>query len=354
MKKLLFLFTAVLLVGFFSCHQSSKSTVWTEDSLYKAAITLFDTVPAIADNSENPVTEAKVHLGKVLYYDNRLSNKGSQSCNTCHNLNTFGVDNKPTSLGDDGKTTGTRNSPTVLNAALHSSQFWDGRAKDVEEQAVMPIMNPVEMAMPHKDILMARLTKDKTYNKLFRDAFPGEPKPVKFDNVGKAIGAFERTLVTPSSFDEYLAGHKNAITTEEKAGLQLFIQSGCTSCHNGVAIGGSALMKFGVTADYRTLTGSKTNDEGRKAVTKNAADKDVFKVASLRNVSGTYPYFHDGSVKDLPTAVRVMAKAQLNKDLNQQEVDNIVAFLRTLTGRLDPRDKRPPVELSNALIRKEM
>jgi cytochrome c peroxidase len=351
MKKLFFSLPLILLVGFFSCHQSSKTTAWSDDSLYKAAKAVFDTVPLVADNQANPVTEAKVHLGKVLFFDTRLSARGNNSCNSCHNLATFGVDNQPTSTGDAGQK-GNRNSPTVLNAALRSAQFWDGRAKDVEEQAAMPILNTVEMGMPHKDMVTTRLSRDNTYHKLFRQAFPKEKEPIQMANVQKAIAAFERTLITPSSFDQYLQGHMNAITTEEKAGLQLFIQSGCTSCHNGVGIGGNGMQKFGVTTDYRKLTHINNPDAGKMAVTKNPADKDVFMIAGLRNVQGTYPYFHDGSVHSLDSAVKIMAKAQLDKQLNEKQISEIVAFLRTLTGRMDPRDKRPPVELQKPMISK--
>lgn len=301
-------------------------------------------LPAVAANEDNAVTQSKVKLGKVLYYDSRLSKTGNNSCNSCHNLETYGVDNAATSTGDAGKK-GNRNSPTVFNAALHNMQFWDGRAKDVEEQAGMPILNPVEMAIPHKGFLIDRLKGIKLYQDLFKAAFPGEARPLTFENLQKAIAAFERTLLTPSRFDSYVQGNKDAITAIEKAGLNVFIASGCTSCHNGVGIGGSTLQRFGLVTDYRTLTNSKINDEGRKTVTKNNADKDVFKVPGLRNVQGTFPYFHDGSIASLDTAVKIMAKAQLNKNLSAEEIKQIVAFLNSLSGDVNSDAKTIPDEL---------
>jgi cytochrome c peroxidase len=224
-------------------------------------------------------------------------------------------------------------------------QFWDGRAKDVEEQAGMPVMNPVEMGIPHKGFLVDRLKKIQLYQDMFKTAFPGEADPVTYDNMQKAIAAFERTLLTPSRFDKFMQGNVDAITAEEKAGLGLFIASGCGTCHNGVGIGGGMMQKFGLVTDYRTLTNSKVDDEGRKKLTKDKNDKDVFKVAGLRNVAGTYPYFHDGSIANLDSAVRIMAKAQLNKNLGKDETREIVSFLNSLSGDINPEAKTFPPEL---------
>lgn len=353
MKKLLLLSSFCLAIAAFSCNpsgtknkdRSSATTDKSQDSLLMFANTFFKPLPAVAENSTNPVTEAKVHLGNVLYYDTRLSRSGKLSCNSCHNLSNFGVDNEPTSTGEGGQK-GTRNSPTVFNAALQNMQFWDGRAKDVEEQAGMPILNPVEMAIPHKNFLVDRLAGIPLYQALFKKAFPQEAKPITYDNLQKAIGAFERTLLTPSRFDRYMQGDQNALTAKEKEGLSVFINAGCPSCHHGVAIGGGTLQRFGIVTDYRTLTKSRINDEGRETVTKNPADKDVFKVAPLRNVTGTFPYFHNGSVFNLDSAVRIMGKAQLNKNLSRQEVDQIIAFLNTLTGDVNPSAKTVPAELA--------
>ena len=301
------------------------------DSLQISASGIFQPLPKQADNASNPITPEKVALGKMLYYDTKLSMKGNNSCNSCHNLSTFGVDNKSFSIGDDGLPGG-RNSPTVLNAALHATQFWDGRAKDVEEQAGMPIMNPVEMHMPSKALVEERLKKEESYKKLFAAAFPNDKNAVSYGNLEKAIGAFERTLMTPSKFDEYLAGKANALTKEEKDGLDLFMKTGCTTCHAGVVLGGQMFQKFGIYGNYWDLTKSAKVDSGRITVTKNASDLYVFKVPSLRNVEKTGPYFHDGSVADLNKAISIMAKSQLNKTLSEQDVKSISTFLKTLTG----------------------
>jgi cytochrome c peroxidase len=306
------------------------------DSLQITASGIFQPVPKQADNPENPITAEKVLLGKMLYYDTRLSMKGNNSCNSCHNLSTFGVDNKSFSIGDDGLPGG-RNSPTVLNAALHTTQFWDGRAKDVEEQAGMPIMNPVEMHMPSKALVEDRLKKDENYKKLFAAAFPNDKNAVSYGNLEKAIGAFERTLITPSKFDEYLAGKASALTKEEKEGLDLFMKTGCTTCHAGVALGGQMFQKFGIYGNYWDLTKSAKVDSGKITISKNAADLYVFKVPSLRNVEKTGPYFHDGSVTDLNKAISIMAKAELNKTLSDAEAKSIATFLKTLTGKV-PED----------------
>jgi len=340
---------AFLLIMMFSCkpsgqNQASESAAKTDDSIMQIARKTFKILPSAADSKNNPLTPSKVKLGKLLYYDNRLSMTGKNSCNSCHNLATYGVDNKATSTGDAGQQ-GNRNSPTVFNAALHNMQFWDGRAKDVEEQAGMPILNPVEMAIPHKGFLINRLSAIQLYQDMFKQAFPNEKKPINYPNLQKAIGAFERTLLTPSRFDKYMAGDKSAITSEDKAGLRLFFESGCGNCHYGVGIGGETLQKFGIVTDYRTLTKSKMNDEGRKKVTKNNGDKDVFKVPGLRNSAGTFPYFHDGSIANLDTVVKIMGKAQLNKDLTDIEVKRIVAFLNSLSGNINPDDKTIPREL---------
>jgi cytochrome c peroxidase len=348
MKKLIFGICTVAVI--FSCKQSSKNsgsvlTKQAEDSLIQLAQNTFKILPARAESKTNAITPEKIKLGKILFFDTRLSKTGKNSCNSCHNLETYGVDNLATSIGDAGKHGG-RNSPTVFNAALQNMQFWDGRAADVEEQAGMPILNPVEMAIPHKGFLIDRLSSIKLYQDMFTAAFPGEKKPITYNNLQRAIGAFERTLLTPSRFDKYMAGDTNALTLEEKLGLKVFATSGCTSCHNGVGIGGGTLQKFGLVTDYRTLTGSKINDEGKKQITYKEQDKDMFKVPGLRNVAGTHPYFHDGSIANLDTAVKIMAKAQLNRKLSDMQVKQLVAFLNSLSGEINPSDKTIPAELT--------
>lgn len=293
-------------------------------------------IPSPADNS---TTKEKVELGKKLFYDPRLSLSGVINCNTCHNLSTYGVDGVQTSLGHKFQTGG-KNAPTVLNAGFHIAQFWDGRAKDLEEQAKGPILNPVEMSMPDPNLVIERLKSIDAYVAEFKKAFPNDKDPVNYDNVAKAIAAFERTLVTPSRFDEYLNGKTNALTLKEKEGLKLFMEKGCASCHNGVAIGGSMFQKFGVVKPYPY---QDPNDLGRYNVTKNEADKYVYKVPSLRNVTRTYPYFHDGKVWDIKEAVKIMGETQLGITLTDEEIDKIVAFLDSTTGKIPENALKLPV-----------
>lgn len=304
-----------------------------DQALYEQASMRFFPLPEAAPNPDNEATAAKEELGRLLYFDNRLSFNETISCNSCHSLATFGVDNLSFSPGDFGELGG-RNSPTVLNAALHLAQFWDGRAKDVEEQAGMPILNPVEMAIPSEEFLVGRLAKVPEYSDKFAAAFPGDEPALTYRNIALALAAFERTLLTPSRFDDYLNGDLAALTVEEKAGMEAFMMLGCSACHNGYTMGGSSFRKFGLQDDYWTHTRSDEIDEGRFAVTGDEADKYVFKVASLRNVAKTGPYFHDGSVEDLEGALRVMGSAQLGRTLTEEEAAGIAAFLRSLTGEL--------------------
>jgi cytochrome c peroxidase len=313
------------------------------DSILNVAQAFFGILPAEAPNPANRITPEKVFLGKTLFYDTRLSAKGNNSCNDCHNLAAYGAEHTSTSKGDEGKD-GSRNSPTVMNAALHFVQFWDGRARDVEEQAGGPILNPVEMNIHSKEFLEQRLDSIVGYRELFAAAFPDEAKPVTFENIQLAIAAFERTLLTPSRFDTYLTGETSALTEQEKNGLDLFIKTGCASCHSGVLLGGSMYQKVGLFADYHSMPGSNKEDKGRFQVTQAVADTDIFKVPALRNIAETYPYFHDGSTEDLPDAIQTMARLQLNKDLSDQEVQDIAVFLKSLTGKI-PEDalKVPPM-----------
>jgi cytochrome c peroxidase len=304
-------------------------------SLQVKAQAMFGVLPTDAATKEYQLTPEKIALGKKLYFDKRLSKDNTISCNSCHNLeNGTGVDNLPFSPGNDKGTFGGRNSPTTLNAALHMAQFWDGRAKDVEEQAGGPILNPVEMAMPSKEAVIERLAKIEDYTPLFSAAFPDDGEALTYRNIELAIGAFERTLITPSKFDAFSAGDAGVLSAEEQQGLETFISVGCISCHMGNTFGGKMYQKFGVYGDYWELTKSKKIDEGRFEVTQNEADKYIFKVPSLRNVDKTSPYFHDGSVEGLDEAVVIMAKSQLNKDLTKEETKNMVAFLKTLSGEV--------------------
>ena len=338
MKKVILFIVVISFV--FSCspdsgkkENASAQKQETVDPLMQKAKILFGTLPKVAETDQYPTSEELVKLGKKLYFDKNLSKDNTQSCNTCHNLETYGVDNLPTSPGNDGGL-GTRNSPTVLNAAFHATQFWDGREGTIEDQAGGPILNPAEMAMPSEEVVVERLSKFDDYNEMFADAFPEETSPLNYPNIQKAIGAFERKLVTPSKFDDYLAGDASALSENEKEGLDLFINSGCITCHIGNVLGGNMFQKFGLYGNYWEYTYSEVVDNGRFDVTQNESDKYTFKVPSLRNVEKTYPYFHDGSINDLNEAVVIMAKVELGKDFTEEDASKIVDFLGTLTGEI--------------------
>jgi cytochrome c peroxidase len=331
-------FGTVAMFTLFSCggeeNKDIKPKEGTQDNskLLTKAQAVFAVLPTSIDNPDNPVTPEKVALGKKLFYDTRLSKVGNNSCNSCHNMETYGVDNLPFSPGDNGGFGG-RNSPTVLNAAFHFVQFWDGRAKDVEEQAAGPIVNPAEMAMPSPAFLEKRINGIAEYKTDFKTVFP-DSKRISITEIAKAIGAFERTLITPSRFDEYLAGKAEALNDQEKEGLKKFMDNGCITCHAGSQLGGNMFQKFGVHKPYWEATRSKKKDEGKFEVTGAESDKYFFKVPGLRNIEKTWPYFHDGSVEKLEDAVAIMADVQLNKKLNEGDVNDIVAFLKTLTGEV--------------------
>ncbi len=282
--------------------------------------------PPLSTQNAEVQPPALVALGKKLYMEPRFSKSKKISCNSCHNLKAAGVDSEPTSPGHEGKRGG-RNSPTVFNAALHFAQFWDGRAADVEAQALGPVLNPIEMGMESADAVVNVMLTNREYPAMFKAAFPGETNSITFPNFGKAIGAFERTLVTPSRYDTFAKGDASALTPEEKKGLKTFMNTGCTACHMGSLFGATMYQKLGLVKPY------ETKDLGRFEVTKNEADKYFFKVPSLRNVAETGPYFHDGLVKDLPTAVKLMAAHQLGRDLSDEDVTSIVVFLRSLSGK---------------------
>ena len=285
-------------------------------------------LPDEALSDANPVTDAKITLGRMLYYDTRFSKAQEISCNSCHDLAKSGVDGEPTSPGHRGQR-GARNSPSVYNAAFHVAQFWDGRAADVEAQAKGPVLNPVEMAMPSEAAVIAVIRSIPGYAPLFAAAFPGENDPINYDNFARAIGAFERRLVTSDRFDAFLEGSEDALTESEVAGLETFLDTGCTACHMGPTIGGGMFQKLGLVEPY------PTKDAGRFEVTKNEADRQFFKVPSLRNVEKTGPWFHDGSIKTLDDAIRTMARIQLGKQLTDAQIASIHAFLATLSGSAD-------------------
>lgn len=308
-----------------------ESAAALKPQIDEAMLAAFGKLPDRIDRKEGPASDELVSLGRMLYYEERLSKNHDLSCNSCHELNDYGVDGKAFSPGHKGQL-GARNSPTVYNAAGRHVQFWDGRAADVEEQALGPIMDPAEMAMPSEKRVVDTLKSIPEYVEAFKKAFPDEKDAVTFANVGNAIGAFERGLVTPSKWDRFLDGDKDALTDDEKAGFKKFVETGCTTCHMGPYVGGTMFQKLGLIKPWPS-----EKDLGRYAVTKNDADKMMFSVPTLRNIAKTGPYFHDGSVETLEEAVRLMATHQLGKDLSDDDVKSIVTWLDTLTGEI-PKD----------------
>ncbi|MDD5056887.1 MAG: cytochrome-c peroxidase [Sideroxydans sp.] len=271
---------------------------------------------------------AKVALGDKLFHEPRLSHDNSIACASCHDLAKGGTDQSRFSTGIKGAL-GDVNAPTVFNSGLSIAQFWDGRAKTLEEQAAGPVHNPIEMGSNWKEVI-GKLLADKDYPALFELAYHDGITPA---NIADAIATFERTLLTPNSrFDRYLRGEKKALNDDELEGYRRFVNLGCASCHQGVGIGGNMFQRFGVMGDYFEGRQPGKADLGRFNVTGLEEDMHVFKVPSLRNVALTSPYFHDGSAKTLSEAVRVMGKYQLGKELSKKEVNLIVAFLHTLNG----------------------
>ncbi len=303
-----------------------------------------DKVPTPADN---PMTPEKVELGKMLWFDPRLSIDGTISCNSCHNVMFHGGDGRPVGVGIHGQRGG-RGSPTVWNAAFQTVQFWDGRAPSLEEQAKGPLINGVEMGMTSHDFTIERLKKIPGYVEAFKKAFPKE-KRITIDTMAKALASYERTLITPNSpFDKYMKGDKKALNAQELRGMKLVDEIGCTSCHTGENFSGEGFkMGEGNYQPFPQIPGSKydklydiTADLGRYEVTKKAEDKNKWRVPTWRNVAITAPYFHNGKVKTLDEAVRVMAKTQLDMDLKENQVADIVAFLNSLTGEF-PKQQMP-------------
>lgn len=304
----------------------SAASAFAQVDMSEAFLPMFQPLPASAPAPDNELTDAKIDLGRMLYYETRISKGGAMSCNSCHKLDAYGQDNLPFSPGHEGKLGG-RSSPSTYNAAIHIAQFWDGRAPSVEEQAKGPVLNPVEMGAPSEEFVVKVLKSMPGYVEAFKAAFPGEADPVNYNNFGKAVGAFERKLLTPSNWDTFLKGDKAALTAEEKKGFATFAKTGCVTCHNGPGVGGMMYQKLGLVKSWPGLT-----DNGRADVTKNDGEKGFFKVPSLRNVTETAPYLHDGSVKTIEEMVKMMAEYQLGKQLADDEVTSIVTFLKALKG----------------------
>jgi cytochrome c peroxidase len=351
-----------LLASLFALLSLGAGPALAEDALRDQAKGLFEAIPKTAPAlPDNPATPEKLALGKMLYFEPRLSEGRDLACATCHNLSMGGVDGGALSGGHNAQLAG-REVQTVLNAVFNKSQYWDGRAADLKDQVVNSVManpkamlktrggpmaiNPTELAAT-KQREIDQLKALPGYVEAFKTAFPGDADPLNYDNIGRVIALFEATLITPdSAFDRWLTGDDAALTDDQKAGLKLFVDKGCSTCHNGVNVGGASFAKFGVVANPGPEH-LPAEDTGRYVVTKANADRYVFKVPSLRNVELTAPYFHTGSTFDLEKAVSVMAEAQLGAKLSDAEAKKIVAFLKTLTGKqpevvlpiLPPRDR---------------
>ncbi len=298
---------------------------------YKDYLPIFGrALHSVAEIPRSEVDTLRVELGRTLYHEKRLSRDNSISCNSCHDTQGYGVDGKAFSVGFDNHLTG-RNSPTSFNAFMHITQFWDGRAPTVEEQAKGPILAGGEMAMPSAEAVVKKLSGIAGYKELFAGAFPNSEPPITYDNVGTAIGAYERLFVTPSRFDLLLDGHDAALSAQEKRGLTKFVENGCTTCHSGPLLGGSLYQKLGLVKPW-----PNQKDQGRYDLTKIESDRMLFKVPSLRNIAKTGPYFHDASASSLEAAIKMMGQHQLGLELSSADVADISAFFGSLSGELDP------------------
>ena len=324
----------------------ASSSAMADDALRRQAEARFGVIPTETPTIDgNEITPEKVELGKMLFFEPRLSSSHLISCNTCHNVGMGGHDYLPTSIGH-GWQKGPRNSPTVFNAVFNAAQFWDGRAEDLAEQAKGPVQAGVEMAST-PELVIETLSSMPEYVERFEQSFPGQDNSLTFDNMAYAIEAFEATLITPNSrFDQFVGGDDAAMTDHEKEGLTMFIKKGCAGCHGGVNFGGQQYFPFGLVqkpgADVLP-----EGDKGRFEVTRTATDEYVFRAAPLRNIELTAPYFHSGAVWSLAEAVSIMSSAQLGSELTESEVDAITAFLKTLTGEI-PDIGYPELPVSTA------
>jgi cytochrome c peroxidase len=321
---------------------NAAHAVDADTELVNKAKAILGPLPSSMPSPDNPITPEKVKLGNVLFWESRISVDRTISCAKCHPLSLYAVDGLRKSLGNNCKEN-PRNDPTIFNAASQISEHWIGNRTSVEDQAKQALIGPPSFGMPNYESVEKILKGMKGYVAMFKEAFPNEKDPVTVDNFAKAVGAFERTLVTPGPFDDFMQGNAAALTEQQKRGLTTFMDTGCITCHFGPYVGGQMYQKIGVFEPYAKYTKSQTIDEGRFAVTKNPSDKFVFKVPVLRNVAATPPYFHDGSVDKLTEAVVIMAKIQLAKDLTKEQAADIVAFLSSMTGKIPEEALRVPI-----------
>jgi cytochrome c peroxidase len=342
----------LVVAGVVGVLKVSLATAVTEGDpeLLKRAQELFHPLPGNMATPESPVTKERVDLGRQLFFDPRLTVDGNLSCASCHQPALYGTDALPKSIGVKHRLA-PRNAPTILNSALNIIH-WRGDRDSVEDQVMKALVSPITSGQPNEKAVVDRLGHIPGYAALFKEAFANDTTSMTYRNIAKAIGAFERTLVTPSPFDAYLNGKSDAISTAAQAGLRKFIDNGCAKCHEGVGVGGGTYQKFGATENYWVATGSTKIDRGRFDVTKDLDDLYVFRVPSLRNVAMTAPYFHDGSVPTLPEAVKIMARVELGTTLNDADISDMIAFLKSLTGELPANFVTVPTLPSGSIIPK--
>ncbi|WP_404416483.1 cytochrome-c peroxidase [Marinospirillum sp.] len=300
------------------------TSAWADDGYHSKYADRFEPLPAIAPiPADNSLTPEKIELGKMLFFEPRISSSGVISCATCHNPALGWTDRIPRATGHAGSV-GERNTPTVLNSGFFGAQFWDGRAEDLEAQALGPIEAGIEMNMPLEEAI-ERLKTFDAYQKAFEAAY-GDSGAITEENVAKALASFQRTLNTPNSpFDRYLRGDLDALTEQEKRGMAAFADNGCTACHSGPAL---------TDSNFHAIQVPGSTDEGRYGVTGDEGDMHRFKTPTLRNVAVTYPYFNNGGVEELDEAVQVMASEMLGREFDDQTIEDVVAFLHTLTGEM--------------------
>jgi cytochrome c peroxidase len=304
-----------------------------DEPLRRQAADLFGRIQAGTVSPESP----EARLGRALFWDTRASLDGKTACASCHAAGDWGADRRPFSIDARGEAT-SRHSPTVFNSIGQPALRWLGDRKTGADQAEGSLTGSMGFASKQEGV--AALAK-LAYLPAFRAAYPQDPEPLSARNYGRALEAYEATLVTPAPFDRFLDGDDGALSGRQKAGLRAFIHTGCAGCHNGPLLGGDTFQRFGVVKDYWTETGSKKVDLGRFASTKKEEDRYVFRVPMLRNVAKTAPYFHDGSVDRLDRTVRIMGAVQLGRTLDDATVKSIVAFLESLTGKV-PAHYAPP------------
>jgi cytochrome c peroxidase len=338
MAKLLAAF-AIIVVSTAAVNAADPAA--NDAALLKQANELFRALPNHAGTTEFPVDKDRVELGRMLFFDPRLTIDANISCSTCHHPTFYGTDSLPKSIGVKQRPH-PRHSPTVLNSAL-GIIHWRGDRESVEDQVRKALTSPITFGQSSEADVIARLNGIAGYGTFFQAAFPRDAEPITASNIAKAIGAYERTLMTPAPFDAYLAGKIDALSPAARAGLDKFITTGCAGCHNGVGVGGNSYQKFGLTDEYWKVTGSPVVDKGRIEITNDPNDLYVFRVPSLRNVEMTPPYFHDGSVAELRDAIKIMARLQLGVSLNEADTTEILTFLASLTGPLPVSFAKVPV-----------